>query len=283
MSAEIATEPRSRRAILAALGGGLAALVAQAIGRPLPVKGTHAGPVYLADPNASTVETAIVATGPATAFRGQSVAGYGLHGVSAGGADVPKGTGVYGTSGSAADAASDTQQTGVYGFAEGGAIATGVWGDSAWTGVTGSGGDVGVHGSGFFGVVGSGDVTGVGVYAEGNTGVWAHPTGSSPAGPAPNAGLSAEAAWPKNAAHFNGRTTFTRSGKLVVPAGSSSVPKSMPLSASSLVFAVVISNRAGFWVTRVVSSPSTSSFRVHLNATVPSGTSGVYVAYFIAN
>ncbi|MDQ3870503.1 MAG: hypothetical protein M3301_02660, partial [Chloroflexota bacterium] len=116
--------PQSRRAILAALGGGLAALVAQAVGRPLPVRATHAGSLQLEHENPTDAETEIVATTPeaavveTTAFRGQSDNGYGLAGISAAPPDQagPRNTGVYGVAGSGQNAADFTGETGVYGF-----------------------------------------------------------------------------------------------------------------------------------------------------------------------
>ena len=296
MASEVLTDARSRRAVLAALGGGFAALVAQAIGRPLPARSATGGNAILGQANQADAETSITNTDPAvgggttageTAFRGQAANGIGLKGVST--TDSPTNTGVYGLAGDGANAQDDTRQTGIYGFAEGNDLAgIGVWGDSAQAvGVLGTGGDSGVIGQGYWGVVGSGGEAdgSTGVVATGRTGLWAS-TGTGAAGPIANTALSADAEWPRNAAVFTGRTIFSRAGKVVVPAGTSYVYKAMPLRGSSLVFAVVLSNRSGLWVQRAILYPNATAptgFRIYLNANVPAGTPGVYVSFFIVN
>jgi hypothetical protein len=290
MTSEVLTEARSRRAILAALGGGFAALVAQAISRPLPARALDGDVVNVGAPETGSTETSITVTGTAPAFRGQSAQGIGLKGVSstASSAEATN-TGVYGLAGAGTNAQDDTRQTGVYGFAEGNDLAgIGVWGDSAQAvGVVGTGGDTGVIGQGFWGVVGSGGEAeaSAGVVATGNTGLWAS-TGTGAAGPIANTAVSADAEWPNNAAVFTGRTIFSRAGKVVVPAGTSFIYKAMPLAGTSLIFALVLSNRSGLWVQRAIKYPNASAptgFRIYLNANVPMGTPGVYVSYFIVN
>jgi hypothetical protein len=290
MTSEVLTEARSRRAILAALGGGFAALVAQAIGRPLPARAVDGDAVNVGAAETGSTETSITVAGAASAFRGQSADGIGLKGVSSTALSAePTNTGVYGLAGAGTNAQDDTRQTGVYGFAEGNDLAgIGVWGDSAQAvGLVGTGGDTGVIGQGFWGVVGSGGeaAASVGVVATGNTGLWAS-TGTGAAGPIANTAVSADAEWPNNAAVFTGRTVFSRAGKVVVPAGTSFVYRAMPLRGSSLIFAVVLSNRSGLWVQRAILYPNSTAptgFRIYLNANVPAGTRGVYVSYFIVN
>jgi hypothetical protein len=290
MTSEVLTEARTRRAVLAALGGGLAALVAQAIGRPLPARAVDGDVVNVGAAESGATETSITVAATATAFRGQSAEGYGLKGVSSAASSAEAtNTGVYGLAGAGTNAQDDTRQTGVYGFAEGNDLAgIGVWGDSAQAiGVVGTGGDTGVIGQGYWGVVGSGGEAegSTGVVASGNTGVWAS-TGTGAAGPILNTAVSADAEWPNNAAVFTGRTVFSRAGKVVVPAGTSYVYKAMPLRGNSLIFAVVLSNRSGLWVQRAILYPSATAptgFRIYLNANVPAGTPGVYVSYFIVN
>jgi hypothetical protein len=289
MSDEVLIEPRSRRAILAALGGGLAALIAQAIGRPLPVRGANTDPVNVGEAETGTIETSISVTGTATAFRGESVQGYGLKGVSSDvSSDSATNTGVVGIAGAAGGAESDTHQTGVYGFTAGNDSAgQGVWGDSAALGVWGTGGDWGVQGDGYWGLVGIGTdlVEGnIGVYARGDTGVYAQ-TGST-AGPAPalNTAVHAYAPWPNNAARLDGRITFTRSGAVVVPAGLNYGQVAIRLASSSLIFGLVRTNRSGFFVTRAVTFnafQTNSFFRIYLNANAPTG--GIQVAWFVLN
>jgi hypothetical protein len=107
---------RSRRALLAAAVGGVAALAAAAVGRPLPVRGATGGPLIMGAANtADTSNTSVITNstgtallvtqaGPGTALRGSavgpnSIAGFftaqngtGISGVTG----TPNGYGVYG-------------------------------------------------------------------------------------------------------------------------------------------------------------------------------------------
>jgi hypothetical protein len=288
MSDEVIAMPRSRRAILAALGGGVAALVAQALGRPLPLRAADGDAVNVGAAETGATETSITVTGAATAFRGQSAQGHGLVGVSSeGSVDNAKGTGVVGIAGPATNAEADTHQTGVYGFTEGtDAHGQGVWGDSSSLGVWGTGGDWGVQGDGYWGLVGVGtDAEGsIGLYARGDTGVYAQTGAVAGPGPRGRTALNTYAPWPNSAAYLDGRITFTRSGAVTVPAGLNYGQVAIRLSSSSLVFGLVRTNRSGFFVTRAVTFNAfqpNSFFRVYLNANAPTG--GIQVAWFVLN
>lgn len=285
--------PQSRRAILAALGGAVAALVAQALGRPLPARATHAGYVQKEHENPTTSETAIVATTPngalveTTAFRGESDLGYGVVGVSAAGPDAvgPRNTGVYGVAGPGLNAAPSTGEVGVYGFSES-AFAVGTWGDS----IEG----VGVLGTGFIGVEGFGAVGALG-WSETHTGVHGFAGSGDPPpppartgvfgfGPSNGIGVRGDAPWPGQALRANGAVVFSRSGRSFVGAGTSAVTKTaIDLSANSLVFALVQANRPGLFVRAVQTNPAGRSFTIYLNTTVPAGTASVPVAWFVLN
>jgi hypothetical protein len=124
----------------------------------------------------------------------------------------------------------------------------------SFAGVQGrSGSGVGVHGvGGSAGVFGWSDA-GIGVHAQGGG----------------------------TALRVDGKATFSRSGRLTLTAGQSSIAKTgLLLSRYSLVLAVLQTNRPGIYVRAVVANPSTSSFRVYLNTAVPGTTN---VAWFVLN
>jgi hypothetical protein len=175
-------EPRSRRALLAALGGGIAAFAAGAFrGLPTARAGVD-GDVVLGAANAETTPTEInqqtdgvVALSISATGAGGSalVAAATETAVLAGGASRLKaavigensngGTAVQGYSGIAAPPTPPID-TGVFGTA----LVTGVHGSVAAAnglGVLGEG-DTGVLGAGIFGVVGGVDATGIGVYGS---------------------------------------------------------------------------------------------------------------------
>jgi hypothetical protein len=75
----------------------------------------------------------------------------------------------------------------------------------------------------------------------------------------------------------DGKVHFSRSGRSLVTKGHSTFTKTLGgVSSTSHVFAVLGSNRSGFWVRAVV--PSAGSFKVYLNAKV---TSSTYVQWFV--
>jgi hypothetical protein len=130
------------------------------------------------------------------------------------------------------------------------------YGPSAGVGVVGqsNGGGTGVYGyspSGGQGIWGEGAAAGIGVYAT-----------------APVAGIALKA---------SGKVSFSRSGKSLITAGHSTKTVSLSgVTSSSLVFAVLRSNRSGRWVRAVV--PGSGSFKVYLNTSV--GTNS-YISWFV--
>jgi hypothetical protein len=66
--------PRTRRALLAGGLGGLVAVVASALGRPLPTSAADDSPVILGHDNTETQTTVIVTSGTANAFVAQNAA-----------------------------------------------------------------------------------------------------------------------------------------------------------------------------------------------------------------
>jgi hypothetical protein len=133
-------------------------------------------------------------------------------------------------------------------------LATAVWGDSP---------DIGVYGSGSWGVIGYG---GIGVqgwaYGSGGWGVRAVATASD-----------------QIALKVEGKVQFSRSGRSTVSSGHSSITVSVAgVSSSSRVFAQIASNRSGRWVRSVV--PTTGKFTIYLNTSV---TTSTFVIWWILN
>jgi hypothetical protein len=126
--------PRTRRALLAGGIGGLAALVASALGRPLPAEAGSDGDVVLGADNPASTRTSIFnTTNGETPFEGMSYLGDGLRGTTKAGtragvrgvSDIAEAYGVCG----------ENPTTGAFGSLAG---LTGVEGDSAGgTGVLG--------------------------------------------------------------------------------------------------------------------------------------------------
>jgi hypothetical protein len=96
-------------------------------------------------------------------------------------------------------------------------------------------------------------------------GVWAHSTSGN-----------------ATALKATGKTSFSRSGKLTVPSGSSSATKSaINLTSSSMVFATIQGNQAGVYVQGVTQVAGTSgSFTIHLSKNT---TANLPVAWFVVN
>jgi hypothetical protein len=105
-------------------------------------------------------------------------------------------------------------------------------------------------------------------------------------GAAPSNGIAVrgDAPWPGQALRANGAVVFSRSGRVFVPAGASTVSRTgIDLSTNSLVFALVQANRPGLFVRAVQTNPAGRSFTIYLNTLVPSGTASVPVAWFVLN
>jgi hypothetical protein len=245
LESTLTTTASTRRALLAGSLGALAAYFAQALGRPLAARATDGDVIHVGDELSATSVTKITNTAnTAAVIEAESTYGAGVRGISA----VESGV-----------AGSSDTGVGVRGTSS---FGPGVFGSSSESpGVAGVG-VIGVRGNGDTGVSGvSGSGIGVSGYADAGTGVHAQAAGT--------------------ALRVVGKATFSRSGRLTLAAGQSSVAKTrLPLSRYSLVLAVLQTNRAGIYVRAVVPSPSTSSFRIYLNAPVPGTT---HVAWFVLN
>ena len=239
------TVAKSRRALLGAALGAAAASVANALGKPTPVRANDPNDVLLGGSNVASAQTGISNSTTSSTVLGLASyspgSGYALsaysdlniavfgHGYAT---NLPavkgwasgESTGVYGYSGHDVPAAK--AYTGVYGIADvGGSAGRGVFGECS----------LGI------GVLGQSLGTGVGVRAH-NTN---------------NSGLALK---------VTGKAAFDRSGKLTVLAGQSSVTKSsISLTSSSLVLATLQSNVAGLYVQGVVTNPGGSAFTVYLS------------------
>lgn len=237
---------RSRRALLAAAAGGAAAIAATAAA-PLTVSAADPNDVVKEVDNPTVAQTSITqATDAIVAFKAKTT--------------TTGAAGLVGSTGDETNIATDTAFTGVYGWAPAfptdGSFGTGVWGDSDDVGSYGSG-SVGVRGVGFFGMVAAGST-------GGGTGLrtWG------------GDGLGNDIAL-----DVRGKALFSRSGRATISAGQSTKKINLTgVSWSSLVFAVLRSNRSGRYVRAVV--PTTGSFTIYLNTTV---TSSTYVVWFVVN
>jgi hypothetical protein len=267
---------RSRRSILAAAAGGAAAVAATAAA-PLTVSAAATN-MQTETNNLSTAQTSLTDSGDRTIAFATSNIGVApaLLASNAAGAATTAGQtdptdpgGITSAAGIYAFAVDDTDAapywlttySAIYGWAPTAPLdvpvaASGVWGDSDDIGVAGSGG-VGVRGDGFYGMVAAGAVSGgTGLLAWGGTG-----TGND------------------IALDVRGKAKFSRSGRATIGAGRSSIKINVTgVTWSSLVFAVLRSNRSGRYVRGVV--PTTGSFTIYLNTTVSSST---YVVWFVVN
>jgi hypothetical protein len=240
---------RSRRAILAAAVGGAAAVAASAAA-PLTVSAAPT-PMLTETGNTSASQTTLSMTPSVPAdgvtFKAENAATFSAA--------------LVGAAGDQSNLATDTSWTGVYGWVPGvppeitDAYGTGIWGDSDDVGVIGSG-SLGVRGEGYFGVVAAGGQGGTGLRTWGYDG-----------------------AGNDIALDVRGKALFSRSGRSTIGAGKSSIKVNLAGATwSSLVFAVLRSNRSGRYVRAVV--PTTGSFTIYLNTTV---TSSTYVVWFVVN
>jgi hypothetical protein len=250
--------PRSRRALLAAAAGTAAAFAAQAA-LPLTAAAAVGDPMLMGVDNATTTDTSVTDSGAgSTAITGHATGtgfGYGVLGTSTAAG------GVIGWSVAPPDVAwflpEYTGYTGVFGSApshpDPNQVATGVWGDSP---------DVGVYGTGSWGVRGDGGigVLGIGFGGAGTEGVRAVSSGNS-----------------SLALKVVGKVNFSRSGRSAMSSGTRT--KTISLSGtttSSKVFAVLATSESGRWVRAVV--PASGSFKVYLNTTL---TSSAVLSWFV--
>jgi hypothetical protein len=313
------TTPRSRRALLAAAIGGLAASAAHALGRPTAALATDGQPIIQSADNGGTGST-VVRSSTTTALQGvtdvTTGANFGVRGRSS----SSSGVGVYGVAAAASGAT-----IGTYGTAAS-AVGTGVKGEAPHIGVEGIATATTGHAIGVRAVTndatGAGldaknleaadDATaitaqaqGVAIYAlatgvvgKGFVGVANHATGaavgvdgsvSSPSGmgvrgrATTGVGVHGEATNAAGTAlKVVGKAVFSRSGKATVPTGQSTViVSSVTITAATLVLATIQGvGESGLYVKSVSVSVSNSRFTIRLSKAVAANTP---VGWFIVN
>jgi len=258
--------PHSRRAILAASLGGVAALAAKAALGPSETLAGNGDNVRLGMTNIQTVTTSIqdsttafpvlqLNSSLATALLSQSGSGAGIEATSNFGTAIAATSthdnGVHASSANAAKSGVWGENTaggfGVSGSTAGGGAVAGVWGSN-------SGSGIGVRGT---------SVSGAGVRGFSQTGIGVHA----------NADPGAVAL------RVDGRVQFQRSGRVKLVAGQSSVAVTLTgVTTASYVIATLQANVAGLYVRGVV--PAAGSFRIYLSKAVASA---VYVGYLVVN
>lgn len=279
-----------RRALTAAfLAVTTLVLIALLIG-PNPARASHAGYVDVGSASNSATATTGVSTTTGNGLQGVSTdeSASGLYGQ-----NDNHGYGVAGRSTNCTD------------FAQ---ICTGVYGQSSEIGVLGSG-VVGVHGDTENYIGASIDIVGVlgtsefaeGVRAEGGdtavhgikttcgfacdaggSGVWGETDvagASGVRGTAPNGtGVLAEST-SGTALAVDGRAGFSRSGRVLIPAGSKSIQIPVAdLRQSSMVQATLQQVRTRLWLKAAVPDAAADTITIHLNRTAPADTK---VAWFV--
>ena len=239
----------SRRAILTAAAGGAAALAVSGLAKPFPAAAAAVN-MQTESTNATSLPTGVSnSTADSGALFGTADSGYGVRGVSTDISAPATHTDNVGLLGVAGDPTVldgfPKGPAGVYGWSPASPdvnlFGTGVWGDSE---------EYGVFGSGAIGVDGWGDI-----------------------------GVLAEAKDPSSLALVvSGRAEFTRSGRSTISSGSAAKTVSLAgCTTSTLVFAVLASNRSGRYVRAVV--PTTGSFKIYLNTSVTKSTYVVWIAF----
>jgi hypothetical protein len=262
-----ADAPRSRRALLAAAAGSAAVLAASAA-IPFSAAAHDADDLQLAAVNAAPGTTQLNCTAldvdalvvlAANANSGSGIVAAGAHapGIRTYSGEQAALFAINGDESGAATAA-ETITTGVYGYAPTApdptkSIGSGVWGDSPDIGVAGSG-TWGVNGFGAIGVEGDANNN------AGSIGVWAW---------APTTA--------QTALRVTGKVSLSRSGRKSMATGASTLTISLAgVTTSSKVFAVLATSETGRYVRAVV--PATGSFKVYLNTTLASS---AVVAWFV--
>lgn len=271
------SEPRSRRAILAGLLGGIGAAAAHAVGRVPGVQAANGDPLIAGSTaNEATQTTALVGSVPTgtalevinpiteeSAGIGTYIEGdYALFSWGVIGATAAGPSGGVGCQGSATDEPiipSPPSGAGVVGQSDAGAGVVGFAGTvtpspTPYTGVYGRS-DAG--GAAARGIAGFSDA-GIGLLGQTNTGTGLR----AYSGPSPTS----------IALRVTGRAVFDRSGRLTIAAGSSSVTARIPLRPESMVLAVLQTNRPGVYVQAAVPNPGAGSFTIYLNKAVTAST-----------
>ena len=276
--------PRSRRAILGAALGGLAATAAAAIGKPLPASATDNQALLLGQVNQSATKNTGIKSSGGIALAAEATSGVAFYGKATGQAFYgetanPGGSAVLGVNHAATGPASGVDGSS---FAAGGigaignsyANGTGVVGhstNSSMDNVTAPP-KTGVYGkatqdTSSRGVFGQ-STAGHGVRGEATTGT----------------GVSASATT-GTALAVSGRATFSRSGRKSIAANKSYVDVSVPggLAPTTLVVATLETYRAGVYVAAARKNyPSAGIVRIQLNK-VASTTSSTTVGWVAIN
>jgi hypothetical protein len=255
MALDPTTRP-SRRTLLAGALGGLAGLVATALGRVAPADAANGQAVTVGNSFQGTSPTAITNSAGDGIIAGNTwTAGSGLfaHATATSGPTY----GVFGRSNSASG-------TGVAGVNYGASGTTrGVYGQAS----SSSGYGVDGYAPAGTGVRGKSD-TGVGIRGEATSGVAVRAFAPSP---------SATALW------VSGRTVFSRSARVSIPANKSYVDilPAGGLASGANILALLQASRPGVWVRAVrINYPSSGNARIYLNK-VASTTLTTPVAFFV--
>ena len=277
--------PRSRRALLAASLGGLAALGVEALGRPAPARAGTDGDVVLGAPNTATSITKIANyTTSNTVFWGASSTGTGVYGTSSSTSGVRgesnSGFGVYGVSASSYGVLGDSSSS--YGVCGGSSAtdqpaivaqsfgnSTGLLGYSGPTNPPAAPVKTGVYGyavqdASSRGVTGR-TTAGRGVYGYATSGI----------------GVYAAAGASGKALHAEGRVSFSTAGLATIGTGAAStvVSPGVDLIGSSKILCTLEGNPgAGVTIHRVVKSTADDYFTIYLTAAT---TNNVKVAWFL--
>lgn len=279
--------PRTRRAILGAALGGVAASVAAAFGRPATAEAANGDHVVLGASNTATQNTtvssnsslAMTVVGAGQAIQGQGgtagiqavatlahgigLAGYANYGTSGTGRGVlgissaPDGSGVEGTN--------SASSTGVAGFSlapgelrPSNPNKVGVFGHAIQDSTS-----MGVYGVTYTGYgVNGAATTGRGVRGSSNQGTGVQGDTST------GIGVLAFSDFQGTALSVVGPAKFNRSGRASVPANQSYVDVTIPygLASTAFVIATMQSHRTGVWVTEARNNyPSTGKVRIYLN------------------
>jgi hypothetical protein len=260
------TLPQSRRAILAASLGGVAALAAKAAIGPTQALAGNGDTLRLGMTNIQSVTTSIQDT--SSGFDVLTLYSGGGQATLRSAADV--GAGIVATSNHGEGIrATSTFDNGVHG-SSGNAARSGVWGENSASGYGVSGSTAGSTTAGVWGSNGAGgqgvrgtSVSGDGVRGSAKTGV----------------GVRATADPAAVALRVDGRAQFQRSGRAKVAVGQSSVLVTMAgVTTASYVIATVQADVSGLYVRGVV--PANGSLKIHLSTAV---TSTVYVGFLVVN
>jgi hypothetical protein len=306
--------PRTRRAVLAAALGGVAATALHALGRPQPVAAADGDPVLAGQAVTATAATSVANTADGTALLAVSgvdavtpAAKIGVYGYANQDANARAiygksllGTGVWGnsdtgrglfgrsTGGTGVSAQSDTGRA-VFGT-------TGAVDKTAILGQNTNGGSAGVQGfagsslaptpepqTGVEGVSNlSTNANGVHGESSIGTGVWGETTdGLGVAGT--GTGINSVGVFASGGIglYVDGPAFFTASGKKTISSGSSTtiaVPGG--LGSGSIALAVLQTNRTGVWVRAITQNLTNGTITVYLNTSV---TSSTVIGWFVIN